>query len=53
MTANKKIILQCFLMLLANAKSKAHEKMIKRQIKDFEKSCNPYQKTMPDWVDKF
>lgn len=53
MTAQQKIILQCFLMLLANAKSKAHAEMVKQQIADFEKSCNPYQKTMPDWVDKF
>ena len=53
MTAQQKIILQCFLMLLANAKSKAHAEMVKQQIKDFTKSCNPYQKTMPDWVDKF
>jgi hypothetical protein len=53
MTANEKTILQCLLMLLSNAKSKAHQAMVKKQIADFEKSCNPYQKTMPDWVDKF
>lgn len=53
MTTNEKTILQCLLMLLANAKSKAHFKMVKQQIKDFTESCNPYQKTMPDWVDKF
>ena len=57
MTAQQKIILQCFLqcflVLLANAKSKAHAKMVKQQIKDFTESCKPYQKTMPDWVDKF
>lgn len=53
MTANQKTILKCFFMLLTNAKSKAHEKMVKQQIKDFEKSCKPKRKTMPDWVDKF
>lgn len=53
MTAQQKTILACFHQLLANAKSKAHADMVKQQIKDFEKSCNPYQKIMPDWVDKF
>jgi hypothetical protein len=53
MTAQQKTILACFHQLLANAKSKAHEKMVKRQIKDFKRSCEPKRKTMPDWVDKF
>lgn len=53
MTAQQKTILQCFLMILANAKSKAHAEMVKQQIKHFEKSCKPKRKTMPNWVDKF
>lgn len=53
MTAQQKTILVCFHQLLANAKSKAHAEMVKKQIKDFTESCKPKRKTMPDWVDKF
>lgn len=54
MTAQQKTILTCFRQLLANAKSKAHEAMVRQQIKDFTESCKPKkEKAMPDWVDKF